>query len=50
LILTTSGGTYIKEFINSDFGRTYPHLGELMNPDFPFSCEHVELDVISVGE
>lgn len=29
----TSAGTYVKEFIHSDIGRTYPNLGSLLNCD-----------------
>ena len=43
LILTTEAGTYVKEFINSDFGRTSPSLETLLG-----DCETdiLELDVM----
>ena len=39
--ITASAGTYIKEFINGDFGRTYPNLGSLLNCE----CDILQLDV-----
>jgi tRNA pseudouridine synthase 10 len=33
LDLTTSAGTYVKEFIHSDFGRTVPSLGTILAGD-----------------
>lgn len=41
----TQAGTYIKEFIHSDLGRTQPSLGSLL------SCEAdiLQLDVMSVA-
>ena len=50
LDLKTSSGTYIKEFVNSDFGRTKPCLAELMNPDEAMECQLLQLDVVYVGE
>lgn len=29
--ITTESGTYIKEFVHSDFGRTTPSLKDVMN-------------------
>ncbi len=40
------GGTYIKEFISGDEGRTKPSLAELFG--VPLKCE--ELDIIDVGK
>ena len=50
LDLKTSSGTYIKEFVNSDFGRTKPCLGDLMSPNEPMECQLLQLDVVYVGE
>lgn len=33
LLLSTQAGTYIKEFVHGDFGRTEPHLGGLMGQE-----------------
>ncbi|XP_064172380.1 putative tRNA pseudouridine synthase Pus10 isoform X2 [Anguilla rostrata] len=44
LNLRTQAGTYIKEFVHGDFGRTKPNLCELMNAD----TDILELDVESV--
>lgn len=43
LKLTTEAGTYVKEFVNSDFGRTSPSLGTILG-----KCETdiLELDVL----
>lgn len=41
LSLSTQAGTYIKEFVHGDFGRTKPSLGELVGID----CDILELDV-----
>uniref|UniRef100_A0A8C4N2S1 tRNA pseudouridine(55) synthase n=1 Tax=Eptatretus burgeri TaxID=7764 RepID=A0A8C4N2S1_EPTBU len=44
LQLRTQAGTYIKEFVHGDFGRTQPNLGSLLN-----TCADIlELDVESV--
>lgn len=50
LDLETSKGTYIKEFVNSDFGRTVPSLGQLLNPEDPPQCQLLQLDVVYVAE
>ncbi|KAH0792077.1 putative tRNA pseudouridine synthase Pus10 [Histomonas meleagridis] len=50
LRLRTSSGTYIKEFVNSDFGRTRPSLGMILDPSNPVECQLMQLDVIYVGE
>ena len=39
--IIASAGTYIKEFINGDFGRTYPNFGSLLNCE----CDILQLDV-----
>lgn len=44
LQLKTQAGTYIKEFVHGDFGRTKPNLGELMKDE----VDILELDVESV--
>ncbi|KAK3778995.1 hypothetical protein RRG08_034253 [Elysia crispata] len=44
LNLNTQAGTYIKEFVHSDFGRTTPNLGELLGAE----CDIINLDVESV--
>lgn len=43
LIVTTEAGTYVKEFVNSDFNRTHPSLGTILE-----DCETdiLELDVL----
>lgn len=43
MILEASAGTYIKEFVHGDFGRTRPSLGGVGN-----YCDLLELDVVSV--
>ena len=44
LVLTAEAGTYIKEFVHGDFGRTTPNIAQLLGQD----CEAdlVELDVM----
>lgn len=42
--LTTQAGTYVKEFINSDFNRTVPSIAQLI--DYPIDV--VALDVLKV--
>lgn len=46
LIIKTQGGTYIKELISGDDGRTKPNISELLN--VPLVCK--SLDVLSVEE
>ncbi|XP_011894895.1 PREDICTED: putative tRNA pseudouridine synthase Pus10 isoform X1 [Cercocebus atys] len=41
LRLKTQAGTYIKEFVHGDFGRTKPNIGSLMN----VTADILELDV-----
>lgn len=51
LTLETSSGTYIKEFVNSDFGRTKPSLANLLDPTgIPMECQLLQLDVVKVGD
>uniref|UniRef100_A0A8C5T5Y0 tRNA pseudouridine synthase Pus10 n=1 Tax=Malurus cyaneus samueli TaxID=2593467 RepID=A0A8C5T5Y0_9PASS len=44
LQLKTQAGTYIKEFVHGDFGRTKPNIGSLLNR----TADILELDVESV--
>ncbi|XP_054484851.2 tRNA pseudouridine synthase Pus10 [Agelaius phoeniceus] len=44
LHLRTQAGTYIKEFVHGDFGRTKPNIGSLLNR----TADILELDVESV--
>ena len=44
LNLTTQAGTYVKEFVHSDFGRTRPNLRDIMKQE----VDIVSLDVCSV--
>ncbi|XP_010887602.1 putative tRNA pseudouridine synthase Pus10 [Esox lucius] len=44
LVLRTQAGTYIKEFVHGDFGRTKPNLCDLLKTD----TDILELDVESV--
>ncbi|XP_045114054.1 tRNA pseudouridine synthase Pus10-like [Portunus trituberculatus] len=47
LHLTTQAGTYIKEFVHSDLGRTVPNLGEIMGCEvdiIALDVENVALD------
>ena len=39
--IKSSAGTYIKEFVNGDLGRTYPSLGDIMGNE----CDIIQLDV-----
>ncbi|KAL9647715.1 hypothetical protein ABK040_015204 [Willaertia magna] len=52
LDLTTSAGTYVKEFINGDFGRTEPSFGSLLakfyNQEIPFNAQILQLDVMDI--
>lgn len=43
--VTTSAGTYVKEFVHSDEGRTTPSLKELLGVDW---AKVLELDVLEV--
>uniref|UniRef100_A0A914WA07 tRNA pseudouridine(55) synthase n=1 Tax=Plectus sambesii TaxID=2011161 RepID=A0A914WA07_9BILA len=43
LRLTTQAGTYVKEFVHGDFGRTRPSLADLIDPES--EVDILELDV-----
>lgn len=45
LELSTQAGTYVKEFVHGDFGRTIPSLGELVGAE----VDIINLDVESVN-
>lgn len=42
--LETSSGTYVKEFVHGDMGRTQPHLGGLLGS----TCDIIQLDVLDL--
>lgn len=44
--IKSSSGTYIKEFVNGDMGRTVPSLSEVVGE----YCDVVELDVLSIDD
>mmetsp|Transcript_21295 Transcript_21295/g.68050 ORF Transcript_21295/g.68050 Transcript_21295/m.68050 type:complete len:181 (-) Transcript_21295:103-645(-) len=44
LDLTTQAGTYVKEFVHGDFGRTSPSLGDLLGCE----ADILQLDVLGV--
>ena len=46
LDLTTQAGTYVKEFVHGDFGRTTPNLGALLN----CSADIMQLDVMGLQD
>lgn len=46
LEIKSSSGTYIKEFINGDMGRTVPSLSEIVEG----YCDVVELDVLAIED
>ena len=46
LDLTTQAGTYVKEFVHGDFGRTTPTLGALLN----CSADIMQLDVMGLQD
>jgi tRNA pseudouridine synthase 10 len=39
-----SAGTYIKEFIHSDLGRTVPNIGTIVG----YECDIIQLDVLNI--
>lgn len=45
LRVISSGGTYIKEFLHSDLGRTVPSIGSLLN----CRADILQLDVLGLG-
>jgi len=47
LLLSTQAGTYIKEFVHGDFGRTQPNLCKLMKQEvdiLTLDVQDVELE------
>ena len=46
LALTTSSGTYIKEFVHGDLGRTQPNIGSLLGCD----ADIIQLDVLGFDD
>lgn len=46
LLLRTQAGTYVKEFVHGDEGRTQPNLGSLLGCEVP--AEILELDVLGI--
>lgn len=43
LHLTTQAGTYIKEFVHGDLGRTVPNLGEILGCEVDILALDVEV-------
>ena len=50
LHLLTSAGTYVKEFVHGDCGRTRPHLAELLDPTGAADSDILSLDVVDHAE
>jgi len=48
LWLSTQAGTYIKEFVHGDFGRTTPNVGTLLGKECG-AVDILSLDVVEVG-
>jgi len=46
LVVEADSGTYIKELVHGDGGRTKPNVAEIVG----VPCEVTELDVIWVGD
>ena len=46
LDLTTQAGTYVKEFVHGDFGRTQPNVGALLGCE----ADIIQLDVMGLQE
>ena len=44
LFLTTSAGTYVKEFVHGDRGRTRPNVGSVLGCD----ADILQLDVVEL--
>jgi tRNA pseudouridine synthase 10 len=42
--LTTQAGTYVKEFVHGDLGRTMPNVGSLLQCD----ADILQLDVLEI--
>lgn len=47
LHLTTQAGTYIKEFVHGDLGRTTPSLGSLLGLEVDIIALDVEVSIIA---
>lgn len=45
LNLVTTAGTYVKEFVHGDFGRTVPHIGQLLK----CRADILQLDVLGLA-
>ena len=49
LDLRCAAGTYVKEFVHGDFGRTRPSLADLLDPAQPrATADCIQLDVVGV--
>ena len=48
LYILSSAGTYIKEFVHGDLGRTRPSLADVLHLDQPMDI--LQLDVLGVEE
>jgi tRNA pseudouridine synthase 10 len=46
LVLTAESGTYVKEFVHGDQGRTHPNLSQ----ELGITCEVISLDVIAIAD
>lgn len=46
--VVTQAGTYVKEFVHSDFGRTRPSVGTLLGFELTDGISILELDVEGV--
>ena len=44
LDLCTSSGTYVKEFVHGDLGRTTPNVGQILQT----TCDILQLDVLNL--
>lgn len=42
--MISSAGTYIKEFVHGDLGRTVPNVGSLLGAE----CDILQLDVMNL--
>lgn len=49
LRVTTQAGTYIKEFVHGDFGRTKPNLGQLLETEVDIVALDVEVSMFFVS-
>lgn len=48
LLIYAEAGTYIKEFVHGDYGRTVPSLANLLSFEYNDSCKMISLDVLHV--